>query len=309
MAAYQAALEGAPPAAKSQTPVETGTVNALTIAFYRSTAFCGLAKSTQTTYRGILERFREQHGSKPVARMEPQHVRRVIEASAGRPAAANNLLKVLRAVMRLAVDDGWRPDDPTAGVRPIRHRSQGFHTWTEAEIALYEAAHPVGTRARLALDLLLYTGCRRGDVVLLGKQHLTGNGAIRIRQEKTDAVVELPIHSRLAASLASVPADQLTFLMTAHGRPFSPAGFYNWFVESCRTAGLPKGCSPHGLRKAIAVRLADAGASTHQIAAVTGHRTLKEVERYTREANQRKLARAGIELLSGYEGKSGTSNG
>lgn len=307
MAAYEAALEGAAPM-DSKPKVEVGSLNALAMAYYQSTDFRGMAKSTQTTYRGIVERLRAEHGSKPVNRMESKHVRRLIEEITDTPAAANNRLKLLRALMKFAVEDGWRPDDPTVGVRKVKHKSAGFHTWTEDEIAQYEAKHAVGTRARLALDLLLYTGCRRGDVVTLGRQNLTGEGTIRIRQEKTDAVVELPVHLALAASLnASVPAGQMLFLITAHGLPFSPTGFYNWFVDSCRAAGLPKGCSPHGLRKAIAVRLAAAGATTHQIAAVTGHTTLKEVERYTREANQRNLARAGIGLLSRGKDNSGTS--
>ena len=296
MAAYEKALKGEPQeVGATRTP--PGSIDALVAAYYRRCAdFLTMKPSTQAVYRGILERYRKKRGPKPVKLMEAKHVRKDIAELADTPAAANNRLKALRSLMRFAIEDGWRDDDPTRDVRKMRHRPKGFHTWTEAEIAQFEAQHPIGTRARLALALLLYTGCRRSDVVTLGRQHIDGD-IIRVQQGKTDAVVEVPIVPELAAALNAAPRDHLTFLVTANGQPFTPTGFYNWFVDCARKAGLPKGCSPHGLRKAISRRLAEAGATSHQLMSVTGHKTLSEAERYTREANRRKLAREGMAAL------------
>lgn len=298
MDAYQAALEGngtEKPKASAPAP---GSISALIAAYYRSADFKALRDSTKATYSGILERFRVEHGTKPVRLLEQRHVRRIIADKADKPAAANNLLRILGMLMRFAVEEGLRRDDPTAGVRKVRHKSEGFTTWSEEQIAQFESAFAVGTRERLAMALLLYTGARRSDMVTLGRQHIQ-SGRIAFTQLKTSNRVAIPIHSELAKVLSEVPKDQLTFLVTAYGKPFTPTGFYNWFTAACRTAGLPKGLSPHGLRKAIARRLAEAGCTPHQIGAITGHKTLKEVERYTQEANREGLAEDAVAALKG----------
>lgn len=300
MAAYDKALKGEKPEVGTERTAP-GSIDALVAAYYRRCAdFLTMKPSTQRFYRGVIERYRKRRGNKPVKLMEAKHVRKDIAELVETPAAANNRLKALRSLMRFAVEDGWRDDDPTTGVRKIRHRAKGFHAWTEDEIAQFEAKYPIGTRARLALALLLYTGCRRSDVVTLGRQHIDGD-IIRVQQGKTDAVAEVPIVAELAAALNAAPRNHLTFLVTAQGRPFTSTGFYNWFVDCARKAGLPKGCSPHGLRKAISRRLAEAGATSHQLMSVTGHKSLAEAERYTREANRRKMAREGMAALRAKE--------
>jgi integrase len=297
MDAYQAALAGdEKPAPKSAPP--PGSISAVIAAFYQSADFKQLRDSTKSTYRGILERFRADHGEKPVKRLEPRHVRKIIAAKTETPAAANNLLRILRLVMRFAMEDGQITADPTNGVRKIKHKTEGFATWSEQDIEKFEAAFPVGTRERLALTLLLYTGARRSDVVKLGRQHIRA-GKLVFNQQKTDGRVAIPIHQTLAAALATVPETQLTFLMTGFGKPFTPVGFYNWFKRSCRTAGVADNLSPHGLRKAIARRLAEAGCTPHQIGAITGHTTLKEVERYSASAARDGLADAGMAAMEG----------
>jgi integrase len=296
MAAYQQALEGVTPAEPGKSREVPGSFSALVAEYYKSAAFRGLAEETKRTYRNIIERFRATHGTKPVALLEARHVRKMVDERADTPAAANGLLKMLKVLMRHAVEYGWRKDDPTAAVRRLKYRSAGHTTWSEADIAAFEKKHPSGTRARLALALLLYTGARRSDAVRFGRQHVQGD-RIEWRQGKTGATVSLPIHPDLRAELAALPRDQLTFLVTRDGVPFTSTGFYNWFSECAKEAGLQKGLSPHGLRKSCATRLADAGASPHEIMAVTGHTSLKEVERYTRDANKRKLADGAIALL------------
>ena len=145
------------------------------------------------------------------------------------------------------------------------------------------------SRAGLALALLLYTGQRRGDVIVMGYQHVR-DGRIVLRQRKTGRVVSVPIHPELARALAEAPKTDLTFIKTARGVPFSPTGFTNWFRSMCVAAGLPKACSPHGLRKAACRRLAEAGCSANEIAAISGHASLKEVTRYTAAADREHLA-------------------
>jgi integrase len=286
-----------------------GTIDVLVVRYYRSADFWKLEKSTQATYRGILERFRTAHGHRTVAGLDKQAVRKLVEAKRQIPWAANNFLKLLRVLMRFAIEEGMRRDDPTVGVRPIASKTTGHHSWTEAEIAQFERAHAVGTRARLALALLLYTGQRRGDVIGMGRQHIKDD-CIAVRQQKTGASLAIPIHSELKRIIAATPSGHLTFLVTQErgkSKPFTAPGFTNWFREMCRDAGL-RHCSAHGLRKALARRLAEAGCSEHEIAAITGHRSLQEVRRYTQAASQLVLAHSAMKAISGPNGERKLAN-
>jgi integrase len=294
MAAYQAAMgDKALPAGASRTML--GSLDALIVGYYASSEFRQLAPITRATYRNRMEQLRAVHGAKPVSGLRREHVRAIMAAKLDTPAMANGLLKVLRILMRFALDEGWRRDDPTLRVKAFRSRSEGVRTWSEANIAAFEGRFPSGSRARLALALLLYTGQRKGDVVHMGRQHMKA-GRIDVRQHKTGARLQLPIHPALRTELAAIPSDRLTFLTTTDGLPFTAAGFGNWFADRVREAGL-SGLSAHGLRKACARRLAEAGCTAHEIAAITGHRSLREVERYTRAADQGRLADAAMEAL------------
>ena len=213
-------------------------------------------------------------------------------ARADKPGAANALRIALRVIMKHAIEIGLRADDPTREVRAIRIRSAGHHSWTDNEIAQFERHHPIGSRARLALALLLYTGQRRGDVIRMGAQHIR-NGALHVKQEKTGAELIIPVHPTLATIIAAAPRNHLTFVTTRHGRPFQGSAFSRWFREECDKAGLPH-CSAHGLRKAAARRLAEAGCTAHEIGAITGHASLTELVRYTKAVDQRRLAEAAM---------------
>jgi integrase len=150
----------------------------------------------------ILEHFRAEHGDKPVALIGRDHVKAMVSAKSATPAAANKFRKLLLVLMRVAVDKGWRKDNPVSGVKAIKSKSQGFATWSEDHIAQFEARHQVGTKARLALALLLYTGQRRGDVVRMGRQHVRNN-KLTIRQQKTEMEVTIPIHRKLKECLSA----------------------------------------------------------------------------------------------------------
>jgi integrase len=287
MGDYEAAMADQPsPIGASR--ARPGTMSALAISYFASPEFRTLRLSTQQAYRRTIERFCKDHGDKRVAQLRRNHVVRLMAARAEQPGAANALRMVLRVMMKHAVELGLRADDPTRDVRAIRVRTEGHHSWTDDEIAQFERCHPIGSRARLALALLLYTGQRRGDVIRMGAQHIR-NGAIRVKQEKTGAELVIPLHPTLAAIIAAAPRDHLTLVTTRHGGPFQGSAFSRWFREQCDAAGLPH-CSAHGLRKAAARRLAEAGCTAHEIAAITGHASLAELVRYTRAVDQRRLA-------------------
>ncbi len=303
MMQYQSCLAGeaAPPITVGVNKTTAGSFNALIVAYYNSAAFHDLKPATQATYRGIIERFREKYGAWPVAKIERKHIIAIMGKMKDTPAAANNLLDRLKALMTLAMDIGMRKDDPTLRVRTYRNKSDGFHTWTEDEIARFESRHPVGSMARLALALMLYTGQRRSDAVAMGRQHINGN-RISVCQQKTNARLEIPLHPSLREAIDATPVKNMTFLVTSFGNPFTAAGFGNWFRERCDEAGL-KQCSAHGLRKAAARRLAEAGCSNQEIKAITGHKTDSEVARYTAAADQMRLADQAMSLTYGMNGE------
>lgn len=294
--AYQRAVAGetAPAMMVGASRARPGTISALVIAYFNSPDFRQLAAQTKITYRRIIEGFQREHGDKPVQGLQPIHIRRIVNARAAKPVVANMLLRMIHTLMSFAVIHEWRSDDPTLGIKKFRQRTEGYHTWTEEEIAQFESRWPVGTKERLAFDLLLYTAQRSSDVRVLGRQHMRGE-VIELRQQKTGTRVTIPVHPSLKRSLEAHPSGGITFLLQRHQKPFSAAGFSNWFGEAVRAAGLPVGVSAHGLRKAHARRLAEAGCSTQQIMAITGHLSLKEVERYTRAADKAALAKQAMD--------------
>lgn len=300
MAAYARAVEEAAP---PQPRLAPGSLDALAVSYYSSPAFAALRPSTQVAYRRLVEELRAGYGARPVRLLEPRHVEAMIAQKTGMPTAANHRLRMLRTLMAHAIKTGMIGRDPTHGVERVPYQTDGYHTWTEAEIDQFEAHWPSGSRERLAFALLLYTGQRRSDVVRMGRQHLREvpiDGrhvrVIEVTQEKTRKRLAVPIHAALAAEIDQVPKDLLPFLRTGFGKPFSPRGFYNLFVAWAKAAGLPAGRSPHGLRKAAGRRLAEAGASAHQIMSVLGV-TLETAVIYTREAEQMRMAVAGMERI------------
>jgi integrase len=295
MATYTAALAEAPRREIGASRTQAGTVNAAVIAYYTDASFRALAPGTQQMRRAILERFRADYGKRRIALLQRAHIINLLGAK--KPFAARNWLKALRGLMQFLVASGQCADDPTMGVKVAKARAGERHSWTEDEISAFELKYPVGTRARLAMALLLYTAQRRSDVVGMGRQHLR-DGVFVVRQQKTGRVLEIPVHPRLAEILAATPSEHLTFLTTSTGKPFSPAGFGNQFRKWCNEAGLPKHCSAHGLRKAACRRLAEAGCTEHQISAISGHLSLSEVQRYTRAASQARLARAAMATVT-----------
>jgi integrase len=250
----------------------------------------------------MLKPVLEAHGHRLVREMPKIAARKIIEEiGATRPGKANTTRAALSQVMAYAISIGERDDNPFAGLE--RYRLRKHHTWTDAEIAQFERHWTLGTRQRLAFALLLYTGQRGGDVVKMLRSDVVG-GRIRVAQDKrrkgddTDDTNELmiPIHPALARALKAGPVVGMQHLITdARGRPLR--GLTALIEAAVKRAGLPPRCVAHGLRKAALRRLAESGSTTKEIAAVSGHRTLAEIQRYTEQADRAKLAHSAVSKL------------
>jgi len=227
------------------------------------------------------------------------------------PNAARNWMKALRGLMKFCVEAELIEGHPTEGIKRARTpKTGGFHTWTEPEIAKYEARHPIGTCERLAEALLLYTALGRSDIVRFGPQHVQGSRIeLRKTARLTGKTLRIAIHPALAEVIAGTPCNHLTFLVTAYEKPLTAPGFGNWFRECCDAAGLPH-CTAHGLRKAMFRRIAKAGGSVHHLKGVGGHASLSELQVYTEDADQARLAQDAMDLVArAFPDKPGTQTG
>lgn len=289
---YDAALKGTP---VPKTAFSQGTFGALIEAYTASHEFRALKSSTQSVRRRILDKMKGPHGHKLVKDMEPRHVRSLRDEKDLTSHAANNRLKVLKTMFSWAVEALLMETNPGRDVPKIKVRSDGHHCWTADEINQFRARHPEGSKARLAFALLFYTAARKSDMVGFGRQSIE-NGCIRYRAGKTGAWVIIPIAKQLRDEIDRLPKDQMIFLVTEFGKPFTANGFGNWFRARCDEAGLP-GCSAHGLRKAAATIAATGGASAHGVKALGGWASLAEAERYTRKADGEKLAGQAVSIL------------
>ena len=298
MASYAKAIDGLPPRERPGDGAP-GSIRALLEAYYRSADFRAALKSeaTRRSHKGVLERFAAMtvDGARvdtfPAATMEKSDFLMLMDELADSPGAAETMLKRVRKLFNFAKERKLATTNPTEGVKSPRD-SEGHEAWSDDDVGMFEARWPSGTRQRLAIALLLYTGQRRSDVARMGRQHVK-DGMISVTQDKGGARLWIPIHAKLQAEL---PEAGLSFLMTEHGLPFSTGGFGNWFGAAAKSAGLVKRTA-HGLRKSAAYRLAEAGCSGHQIMSITGHRTLAEVERYTRAASQITMAKQAVERM------------
>ncbi|MDI6025240.1 tyrosine-type recombinase/integrase [Corticibacterium sp. UT-5YL-CI-8] len=312
LAAYRAAEEHAKQGSNltsKVSAVKPGSIRWLTIQYYQSAMFKELNTRTQIVRRGILERFcqNKDDGDKPYRLLMPRNLRTRRDEMMDLPEAANGMLKAVRQLYKFAVRYDHHHDNPAAKVEYLRSNNpDGFHAWTLEEIEQFEARHPVGTKARLAMALLLYLGQRRSDLVLFGKQHVR-DGWLTLTQfkgrDKKPVTLQLPVIPVLQKVIDASPCGDLTFLVTEFKRPFTSNGFGNWFRKRCDEADLPQ-CSAHGLRKAASYRMAELGCTDFEIMAITGHTTLKEVTRYTKAASQKKRADSAMRKVSGEQKQS-----
>jgi integrase len=295
---YRVALEGAPKSSKAPKP------NTLAWALERyrnSSAWAGLSNATRRQRENVYRVVVKTAGHVMLKSITADTIRAGRERRASKPHSANNFLKAMRGFFAWATESNLVADDPTKDVKKLTGANDavGFHTWTEEELDRFEAHWPLGTRERLAFDLLLYTGLRRGDAVRLGLQHVR-DGMITIRTEKhvkgkQGEQVSIPMLPPLAASISATKTGDLTFLVSEFGRPWVKESFGNWFRDVCRQAGCPG--SAHGLRKAGATRAAERGATERQLMAIFGWSSPRMPALYTRTADRNRLARDAAQYL------------
>jgi integrase len=259
---------------------------------YRETvAWTDLSLATCRQRENIMRGVLAQAGHESAAAVRRSHIVAGRDRRARTPAQARNFLDAMRGLFRWALDAGHIKTDPTAGIKnPARQKGGGFPVWTEDDVARYEARWPVGTKERVWLDVLLYTGLRRGDAVQLGRQHVR-DGVATIRTEKSQGQVSvsIPILPALAATLAAGPCGELAFICGEGGKPLTKESFGNAFREACRAAGIPK--SAHGVRKIGATRAAENGATVAELEAIFGWRA----------ADRARLAKGAITKLARTE--------
>jgi hypothetical protein len=287
--AYKAALANRPRKPIGAARNAIGSVASAVSLYLSSAVFAALAPDTRRGRRNELERFRVAHGEKPLALMERRHVEKYLKGKT--PVSARNCLKALSPFMAWCLTEDLIAFDPTAGIkRPTTGNREGYATWQEEHVAAFRARHPLGSKARLAFELMVNTGAARVDLVRLGRQHVR-DGILSFRRHKTNVLVEIPVLSGLQAILGEVAAaERLTFLTTEQGKPFTPAGFGNWFRDRCNEAGIPTGYSAHGVRKYAAAMRANLGATANELMAWFGWLTMGEAAHYTRAAERRRLA-------------------
>lgn len=298
---YAALLAGGT-TANAQPRYAPGSVHDLCVRYYKSADFAAKGgQDDKRRRRGLIESFRSEFGNDLVSDFTFEHIEIILIARSnkrpndkgrmvGGEVAAVNLRKQLRRLFKYAVKLEWISSNPVELAERVgANKIAGYYTWNEADIAKFKQRHPLGTKARLALEIILWTWQRRGDARLFGPKHIQ-RGKINFRASKNDADLWLPIAPDLKRAIEAMPAVGLTsFLVTEFGKPFSAAGFGNWFRDRCDEAGLPH-CAAHGLRKAGATRAAQTEATQQGLKAVGGWKGDQEVSTYTAAAEQEGLA-------------------
>jgi integrase len=291
-AEYQAALASSP---RKPAPLHAGTLAWLLERYRETTAWTYLSAATRRQRENIFLHVLETAGKQPFAKITTATIMAGRDRRANTPAQARNFLDAMRGLFRWAVKADLMKTDPTAGVdNPPRPKSDGFIPWTEDHVAAYEKRWPIGTRQRVWLAVLLYSGLRRGDAVRFGRQHVR-NGIGTIKTEKTGTEVTLPILQILAETLAAGPCGDLTFIAGENGRPLAKESFGNLFRKACRAASVPG--SAHGVRKIAATRAANSGATVAELEAIFGWQGGTMASLYTRAADRRRLAQGAMHKL------------
>ena len=294
-AAYHETTEGVRAAGRRAQP---GTVGYLIEAYLGSKSYLRLASSTRRDVRARLDWVRAAIGEAKYAKIEPRHVAALMEKKGG-PTAANRLRKDLGQLYRFAGKRlGYRGPNPAALADAHKTRKGGYRTWADAEIEIYRAAHPSGTKARLAIEILLCTGASRVDAINFTRANIAG-ARVRYRRAKTEQQVDLPILPELGREVSCLLRTQMVLLAREDGsKGYANESFGNLFRRWCAQAGL-SGLAAHGLRKAGARRLAEAGATEFEVMSFLGHGTAREASRYVAAANRATLADSGMAKLGG----------
>jgi integrase len=300
--AYAAALGGGHTAAiePGANRTKPGSVTALIAAYVGTSEFKNLAQETRRQRWSIMRGLQNDAGGNPVRLLTKEHLYRKLSTLT--PFMHRNWDRALKPLFAYAVETGMTKVNPFDGIKkPKLPKTNGFRAWTESEVERFRAFWKLGTMERLAIEILINTIMRGGDVIRLGPQHIhKEKGRIMdFKTKKTGARLTLPVLPELAEAIRATPSGQLTFLTAGNGQPFNAGAWGKWFAAACDAAGLGKAFRAHGLRKAGMIRLARAGCPLYEIAAWSGHTKWQQIEVYIREAQQELLAANAIERLNG----------
>jgi len=291
--AYERAMAGKP--APKPSAAKSGTLRWLVDQYLDSGRFSRLASETQEMRKRVLNNVCATGGDLRFGDITPADIMAGKVRREATPYAAMNYVKIMSQLFTFAVDAGYLAENPAAKVKTTSPFSEGHHTWTIAEVEQYRAAHPLGTQARLALELLLFTGLRRADAVKLGRQHVK-DGVIRYRATKNGYDLEFRLLPPLAAAITATECGDLAFLCNPKGKPWIKEVFGTWFAEQCVAAGVPG--RAHGLRKAGATLAAENGADELSLAAMWGWHDPRQSKTYIRKASRKVMAERAANALS-----------
>lgn len=297
-AAYDAAMAGTPLPEKAKAP--QSSLKWLVERFLESGRYSKFKPNTQRTYKYMLASVLKTGSDLNFKAITQSDVMSGKVRREHKPTMAVAYVQVMRALFKFAVDSGWMTTNPADEISTELPKSDGHHTWTVEEVEKFQAKHPIGTQARLAMDIMLYTGFRRSDAIVFGPQHIR-NGLISLSTIKTGTDVDIPVLPPLAESIAATPRKNLLFLENKWGRPWQNISFGRWFAAQCIKAGVPG--RAHGLRKAGATMAADNGATPHELTAMYGWSSTKMAELYTKKADRKRLAERAANKLYPHQDK------
>lgn len=297
---YHAALLGEPLAKQPKEVPQT--ISWLIARYMESGDWKALTDATRKQRSNILWRVKEKPdgsggkiGGKPFSKITRKAILNGMEDRSATPAAANNYLKSMSALCKWAVKNDHMKVNPAEGISKLKLTGDGFPAWETEDVRAFCIKWPVGTRQRLALELAMHVGLRRSDLVRIGRQHLRGT-TLSITTHKTSARITVELSQRVMDIIAATPTGDLHFLVTEHGKPFSVAGFGNWFGECARKAGIEK--NTHGLRKLAATMAANGGATAHELMSQFGWTNSKQAEVYTKGADRARLGVKASRIVS-----------
>ncbi len=269
--------------------IAPGSLTDVMVLYKRAPEFRTLRDGTRREYARHLDTLSELWGDYDIAKIKRKHVMALRDSQAETPAKANHLVSVLRVILNFAIDRDYRPDNPAKGIKKLP-TGPGHATWPDEAVDRFLAVAP--PMMVLALKLGMYTGQRQGDVLEMCWSDYDGQ-RIKVVQNKTGVKLSIPVHANLWETLDATQRISPIILTTKTGRPFRSSNFRSQFASAIKAAGL-SGLTFHGLRYTAAARLADAGCNLKQIAAITGHKSLAMIEKYSRDADQGRLAGAAI---------------
>lgn len=283
--AYAALLAGIP-APQSKASASARTIRWLVARYMESGAWRQFEPGTRRQRSNIFHHVVQDNGDVEFPKIQAKHIRNRMEKMAATPVQANNYLKAMSGLFAWALLNDHVKVNPCAGVSKLKVKSEGFKPWTVEDAKAFRERWAEGTAQRLAFELLLHVGSRRGDLTEMGRQHLRGN-VLSFRTIKTGSVVTVELPEYVMSLIGKTQTGDLHFIVTSYGKPFSKAGFGNWFGAAARAAGIEK--NAHGIRKLAATIAADEGATAHELMAQFGWASPKQAEVYTKGADRAKL--------------------